>query len=142
MSAILRVLHPVDGVATDVPSLEPADGAERYLVGLYYVDALDGEPTEAEVMSIVEPPTPLAFQQVACAALTVDGWDVTGIERCLGISGAFVADTDTVWVFFAAEQPDTNYILMPPEGFTKFTDHVEVTRSGLSELSFLVFRVQ
>ena len=88
------------------------------------------------------PPPPLGLVQTASAKLMVVEWEVTGIERSEGISGAFVADVDTAWVYFAEEQPDTNYILMPADGFTKFADHVEVSRPGLSELSFLVFRVQ
>lgn len=88
------------------------------------------------------PPQPLDLVRVAAVQLQVADWEVTGIERSEGIGGAFIADTDTAWVYFAEAQPDTNYILMPADGFTKFTDHVEVTRPGLSELSFLVFRVQ
>lgn len=90
--------------------------------------------------TIADPPLDLA--RIAAARLTVDGWDVTGLERSVGLSLAFVADTDTVWVFFDESQPDTEYIVVPPEGVTKYDDHIEITKPGLAAVSLIVQRVQ
>lgn len=93
-----------------------------------------------------EPPEPqeepLTLHQVACAKLHVDFWDVSGLERSNGISGAFVLDVDLLWVGFTTEQLDTDYIVTPADGVAKFTDHLEVSRLGLSVVSFIVERVQ
>lgn len=89
---------------------------------------------------------PVQLCQVAGARLLVDqdSWEVTGVERSTGIAGAFLVDTDLVYVFFAADsvQPDTIYDVIPREGVTKHEDYVEVTRPGLTELNFIVQRVQ
>jgi hypothetical protein len=85
---------------------------------------------------------PLALQQIASVRLLVDGWDVTGLERCSGLSVAFIADTDTAWVFFDIEQPDDAYVVVPADGVSKFADHIEVTRPSLTTLNLIVQRVQ
>ena len=87
-------------------------------------------------------PPPLTLESIAAVRLTVDGWDVTGLEKSIGLSIAFVADVDLVWAFFDSEQPDTDYIVMPPEGVTKFTDHIEISKPGLSVVSLIIQRVQ
>lgn len=93
---------------------------------------------------VVSPPVGLV--QIAGARLIVDqdSWDVTGVERSIGIAGAFLVDTDLVYVFFAADavQPDTIYDVIPREGVTRHEDYVEVTRPGLAELNFIIQRVQ
>lgn len=97
------------------------------------------------IEAYVEPETPeapLALTQIACARLQVDGWDVTEVGRSTGTVGAFVADTDLVWVFLSEEQPDTDYIVIPSDGVTKFTDRIEIARPGLSGVSFVIQRVQ
>ncbi len=97
-----------------------------------------------EPLPYVEPPTveaPLALQQIACARLGVDGWDVTGVARSIGIAGGFTFD-DTLYAFLTEEQPDTDYIVIPSEHVTKFTDHIEITRPGLVSVSFIIQRVQ
>lgn len=103
----------------------------------------------AEVVAFLNPPPtaqPVALCQVAGARLLVDqdSWEVTGIERSTGIAGAFLVDTDLVYVFFTADavQPDTIYDVIPREGVTKHEDYVEVARPGLTELNFIVQRVQ
>lgn len=87
---------------------------------------------------------PVALQQVAGARLMVDqdAWDVTGVERSTGISGAMLVDVDTVFVLFSEPQPDTLYEIVPATGVTKYTEYVEVTRPGLTELNFIMQRVQ
>lgn len=85
---------------------------------------------------------PLVLAQVACARLHVDGFDVTGIERSTGLSMAFMLDEETAWVFFAEPQPDTNYIVLPADGVTKYPDYIEVNRAGMADLSLIVQRVQ
>lgn len=96
-------------------------------------------PPDEEPAPLME--LPLSLQQVAAARLLVDGWDVTGIERSSGLSLAFVADTDTVWVFFDEPQPDTEYLVVPPDGTTKYVDHIEVAKPGLTTVSLIVQRV-
>lgn len=51
MSTIRCVYHPVDGAPCEpkFPATDQHPDAVRYLVGLYYVDALGGMPTSAEV---------------------------------------------------------------------------------------------
>lgn len=87
---------------------------------------------------------PVSLQQVAGVRLAVDqdAWDVTGVDRSTGVSGAFLADVDTVWVFFNEPQADTDYEVIPATGVTKYTEYVEVTRPGLTEAVFIVQRVQ
>jgi hypothetical protein len=88
------------------------------------------------------PVTPLELQQVACVRLSVDGFDISGLERCIGLSLAFMADVDVAWVFFDSEQSSTDYVVLPSDGVTRFTDHIEVARQGMTEISILVYRVQ
>lgn len=92
----------------------------------------------------IPPPTPplLSLQQVAAARLHVQDWEVTGVEQSQGIAGAFLLDTDLAMVLFTEDFPDTEYIVMPPEGVTKHTGYVEVSRPGLSSISFIIMRVQ
>lgn len=87
---------------------------------------------------------PVSLQTIAGARLVVDqsNWEVTGVERSTGISGAFLVDTDIVYVFFNEPQPDTFYEVIPSNGVFKYTDFVEVSRPGLAELNFIVQRVQ
>lgn len=89
---------------------------------------------------------PVALVTVAGVRLTVDqdAWEVSGVDRSTDISGAFLADIDTVYVFFNTPQADTDYEVIPSTatGITKHTDYVEVTRPGLTEAVFIVQRVQ
>ena len=117
-----------------------------------WIDGNHREMTPEEVAAweaeqaeyIPPPPSPLSLQQVGGVRLVVDqdNWEVTGVEQSTGISGAFLLDTDLAMVFFAEEFPDTEYIVMPPEGVTKYTGYVEVSRPGLSSISFIIMRVQ
>lgn len=102
-----------------------------------------------ELIPPEEPPTtileaPISLCEIAGAKLSVDQdiWDVTGVERSKGINGAFLVDVDTIWVLFSEPQSDTNYIVIPSDGVTKYEDYVEVTRPGLTEVAFIVQRVQ
>jgi hypothetical protein len=103
-----------------------------------------------EIAPYVEPEpallavVPVSLQQVAGARLVVDqdNWDVSGVDRCTGISGAFLADVDTVFVFFKEPQPDEDYEVVPVTGITKHTEYVEVTRPGLTDIVFIIQRVQ
>lgn len=60
MSAIRVIYHPVDGVAREpnFPATDQHPDAVRYLVGLYYVDAIGGAPTQAEVDAVLNPRAP------------------------------------------------------------------------------------
>lgn len=89
----------------------------------------------------VEVDRPLELVSVASARLAIYGWDVTSIDRTSGLSIAFVADTDTVWVFFDAPQPDTEYLVTPGDGVTKYADYIEVSRPGLAAVSLIVQRI-
>lgn len=84
---------------------------------------------------------PLELAQIASARLAISGWDVIGLERSPGMSLAFVADVDTVWVFFDEPQSDTEYIVTPADGVTKYPDYIEVSKPGLSAVSLIVQRV-
>lgn len=97
---------------------------------------------EAEQNQPPPPAPPLALQQVAAARLLVQDWDITGVEQSQGIAGAFLLDADIAMVMFAEEFPDTEYMVMPPDGVTKHTGYVEVSRPGLSSISFIIMRVQ
>ena len=85
---------------------------------------------------------PLGLQQFASARFTVDDGVVNGLERSSGFGFAFMISEDEALLFLEEEQPDTDYIAMPPEGITKYTDHLIVKKPNLTELSFLLFRVQ
>ena len=88
------------------------------------------------------PVIPLSLERIACAKLEIDGWDVTGVERSVGIAGGFVFD-DLLYAFLNEEQPDIEYIVTPNGvGVTKFTDHLEIVLNGRSTVSFIVERVQ
>lgn len=106
------------------------------------------EDIEVEVEPEPEPvpEMPVMLNQFAGAKLTVDqeNWEVLGVEKSIGISGAFLVDVDLVYVFFdlTAVQPDTYYMVFPTEGVTKHTDFVEVSRPNLAELNFIAMRVQ
>jgi len=100
---------------------------------------------EADQANYIPPPAiipTLSLQQVASAKLVVQDWEVAGLEFCHGIAGAFLLDTDLAMVIFDQEFPDCEYIVMPPEGVTKYPGHVEVTRPGLTAISFIIMRVQ
>lgn len=138
-------LLPANATFTPVPG-EPAPGNHWVFVNdAWYEQAIPvdpGEPGGSE-----EPgEAPVSLKQVAGARLFVDQevWDVTGVDRSVGISGAFLVDTDLVYVFFTEEaiQPDTYYQVIPPDGVVKHTDFVEVSRPGLAELNFIIQRVQ
>lgn len=98
-------------------------------------------PIDAAIAPIIAP-APLSLQQVGAARLMVQDWEVTGVEQSQGIAGAFLLDTDLAMVLFAEEFPDTEYIVMPPEGITKHPGYVEVSSPGLSSISFIIMRVQ
>lgn len=91
-----------------------------------------------------EPETALAPPMLVsrtAAALTVIDGEVTGIERSVGISGGFI-DEGTAYIYFTEEEPDIDYVILPSDGFTKFTDHVELTRPNFTSIAFITQRVQ
>lgn len=118
--------HLVAGQIVHLP-LTPEELAQREAD-----EAASAQPT---------PEAPLALSQIACARLTIDGGDVSGVERSTGIAGAF-AFGDTVLAFFEAEQPDIDYTVTPDDGAEKYTDHVEITRPSLTSIAFIICRVQ
>lgn len=99
-------------------------------------------PIDPYVAPPEPPPPPLALVQVAAAQLVVDGWDITGVERSQGISGAFMLSEDLAYVMFTTPFPSTAYVVIPDDGVTKYPDHVEVSHPGLTEVSFIIQRVQ
>lgn len=109
-------------------------------IGWSYANGVFTPPPPPELPPLPEPP--LALIQIASVRIGVDGWDVTGLERSTGLSLAFVADVDTVWIFFDAPQADTEYLVTPSDGVTKYTDYIEVTKPGLAAVSLIVQRVQ
>ncbi len=92
----------------------------------------------------VERVSSVALRQVAGARLRVeqDAWEVTGLERSTGFAGAFLVNTDLVYVFFTEPQVNTFYEVIPSEGVIKHPEFVEVSRPDLAELNFIVQRVQ
>src|SRR5690606_4264446 len=100
-----------------------------------------GEEDQASIPP--PPPAPRACLSSAGAGLTVDheAWEVVGIERSTGISGAWLDDDDVVIVTFSVAQPDTLYDVVPGDGVTKYAEYVVVTRPALAELNFIVQRV-
>ena len=130
----------IDATIDDVRVTVPDDPANRHRQMI-----AEWEDEGNTIPPYVAPPEvdpPLGLQQDACARLHVDGFDVTGIERSTGLSMAFMLDEQTAWVFFSEPQPDTNYIVMPNDGVTKYPDYIEVSRPGMSDISLIVFRVQ
>jgi len=136
----------INAILLDDPAAWPLPAGTQLVAsdlagpGWSYADGEFTAPSEPEPPQETE--APLSLQQIACARLTVDGWDVTGLERSTGIAGAFVADTDTAWLLFNEPQTDTEYIVMPSDGVTKFPEFIQVSREGLADISLLVFRVQ
>jgi hypothetical protein len=61
------------------PATDQHPEAERYQVGGYWVDAIGGEPTEPEVLAVLNPPQPLA---------PLDQWRFWSV-----LEGAGLADT-------------------------------------------------
>lgn len=141
----------------DKVATEPFEGAVE-ITAEQYREAIAGKLAGKLIsleggFAIVDPPapepepapvpgdTPLELKRVASARLAIDGWDVTSIERSLGMSVAFVAAPDTVWVFFDQPQADLEYLVTPGEGVTKYADYIEVTKPGLDAVSLIVQRV-
>lgn len=58
MSQIRCIYHPVKGKATqpDFPATDQHPDAVRYLLGLYYIDAIGGKPTQEELDAALNPP--------------------------------------------------------------------------------------
>lgn len=137
----------IEGVRMEVPD----DMGNRYR---QMIDAWEfetdeeGNRTRVNTIPPYVAPTPgnaiapLSLQQVGAARLLVQDWEVTGVEQSQGIAGAFLLDVDLALVLFHEEFPDTEYIVMPPEGITKYPGYVEVSRPGLSSISFIIMRVQ
>lgn len=100
---------------------------------------------EAEQAAYVPPAEqlpPLSRQQIAAVRVPIENGDVGGVERSLGLSFAMMGDEATAWIFFEEEQPDTAYIVTPPDGVTKFVDRLEVAIAGLTSIALIVERVQ
>lgn len=60
MSQIRCIYFPVDGKPHQPPfdATDQHPKAVRYLVGDYYVDAIDGEPSAEELYAALNPPPP------------------------------------------------------------------------------------
>lgn len=124
----------------DWPDFDAWVASDEAQIGWSYANGVFTPPPPPELPPAPEPP--LALTQIASVRIGVDGWDVTGLERSTGLSLAFVADVDTVWIFFDAPQADTEYLVTPSDGVTKYTDYIEVTKPGLAAVSLIVQRVQ
>lgn len=85
---------------------------------------------------------PLALQQIAAVRLQIDGFDISGFERSQGIGSAMMLDENTAWIFFEETQADTNYIVTPGDGVTKYAEYFEVLCPGVVTLAIIVQRVQ
>lgn len=74
MSTIRCVYHPVNGKATepDWPATAQHPDAVRYLVGLYYVDAIGGKPTAQDVDAVLNPPAALSQAEQFVDAMLAD----------------------------------------------------------------------
>jgi len=78
MSTIRTIYHPVNGAAKapTFPATDQHPDAVRYLVGNYYVDAIGGAPTQAEVDAVLQASVPAARTkaeiQADLAALTAE----------------------------------------------------------------------
>lgn len=107
----------------------------------YTVERIEDEVTFVYTLEpIPVSEEPLALRNVAAARLEAIDGELLGIERGFGFAGGWV-DGDTAVVYFEVEEPDLDYIVTPPDGVTKYVDHVEVSRPGLSVFSFLIQRV-
>lgn len=91
---------------------------------------------------VVPAEPPLSLQQIAAARLAIDGFDISGIERSIGIGAAMMLDENTAWLFFEEPQADTNYIVTPGDGVTKTAGYIEVSCPGVTDLALIVQRVQ
>lgn len=93
---------------------------------------------------VAPPPPPPAIptpKPEAMANLSFADGDVMGIEASAGFAWAMMLDPETCWAFFTEPQPDTAYIVVPPQGVTRGTDFIEINvPPGTTEVSFLVFR--
>lgn len=96
------------------------------------------------VVSSREPnaPVALSLSTVASADLAVVDGEVTGVERAIGLEMAMMIDSDTAWLFFAPAQPDTDYIVTPSDGVTRYEDFIEVVKPNASRIQVLVQRLQ
>ena len=88
------------------------------------------------------PPPPVSLCQIAAVRLVIDGFDITGFERSQGVGSAMMLDENTAWVFFEETQADTNYIVTPDDGVTKYAEYFEVLCPGVVTLALIVQRVQ
>jgi hypothetical protein len=122
----------------DWPDAEQWFASEEAQIGWSH----DGEVFTAPPVE-ESPPVdrPLQLVDIGSARLAIDGFDVTSIDRTKGMSVAFVADVDIVWIFFDEPQLDTEYVVTPSEGVTKYADRIEVTKPGLAAVSLIVQRV-
>jgi hypothetical protein len=137
-------------IALTLDSLVPAaeyggsltDNTQHAYDTLVWTDSRP-KPTWADLVAVgsVQSRTPLSLRIIMAAQLEVLDGEVTGVDRSTGVAGAFV-DGDTAYIYFNDEQVDTDYIILPADGFTKFTDHVEITRPGLTSIAFVIQRVQ
>jgi len=112
---------------------------------LWTPEYIENWQTENTPEPVPEPTLPpVTLKEVAGVQLIVDqdAWDVTGVERSKGISGAMLIDTDLVWIFFTTPQPDDLYEVVPSVGVTKYPEFLEVSRPNLTEIKLIVQRVQ
>lgn len=85
MTTIRCIYHPQDGKAVSpaFPATDQHPDAARYLVGLYYVDAIGGKPTQAEIDAVLNPPPPPAKtldEKLAAAGLTREDIKAASVE--------------------------------------------------------------
>lgn len=90
----------------------------------------------------VEANRPLTLHRIAATRLDVIEFEISGFERSEGVTGGWMNDIDWAVVMFAKEQPDTYYDVFPSDGVTKYTDRVEIQRTGLTTVNLLIQRVQ
>ena len=81
MSAI-RIIYEQE---PSFPATDQHPSAVRYLLGARYVDAIGGEPTQAEIDAVLSPPKPPREQSAAERVL---------IEKGLATKADFDADNE------------------------------------------------
>jgi hypothetical protein len=110
-----------------------------------HIEEIDGVPTFVNELEDAPPPlpntSPLSLHTVACAALTVENGEIYGMERSIGLVMAFMLDADTAWLFFEEPQPDTDYIVTPSDGVTKYEDMIEIQKTNATAFRLIVQRL-
>lgn len=133
----IAAVCPIVGV-----SIGAADNRLTWRID-YAAEATAGQILDAEaVLASFDVETPAyaapVIALVAQARLVIDGEDIQGIETSVNFSAAMTIDTNVFWIFFAAPQPDDDFIpfaqargngsgRVNADVTGAFTDYIEVT---------------